>query len=80
MVGASVGVALREGDVEGWLLAIPVLVTGLLVVAALAVIWRTFCELYVVVIRIGEDLHALRRAAEGQGLLPPARTPPTPSA
>ena len=69
-IGTAVGTALREGELMGWLLAVPVLVAGLLIVAALAVLWRSFCELYVVVIRIGEDLTALRRAAEGQGVLP----------
>jgi len=48
--------------VMGWLLALPVLVAGMLVVAALAVLWRSFCEFYVVVIRIGEDLNALRQS------------------
>ncbi len=62
VIGVSVGVALREGDVMGWLLALPVLVAGILVVAALAVLWRSFCEFYVVVIRIGEDLNALRQS------------------
>ncbi len=62
VLGAAVGVALREGELLGWLLALPVLVAGLLVVAALAVLWRSFCEFYVVVIRIGEDLNALRQA------------------
>ena len=67
VVGAAVGVALREGDVQGWLLGIPVLVTGLLVVAALALLWRTFCEFYVIIFHIGEDLRALRKAAETDG-------------
>ena len=65
-IGGSVGVALREGDVMGWLLAIPVFVAGVLVVGALALLWRSFCEFYVVVIRIGEDLSALRQSAEAQ--------------
>ncbi len=68
-VGASVGVALREGAVMGWLAAIPVAVAGLLVVAALAILWRSFCELYVVIIQIGEDLTVLRQSAEIQGAL-----------
>ena len=66
VVGASVGVALREGDFLGWLLAAPVFVTGLLVVAALALIWRSFCEFYVVIFKIGEDLSALRKTAEAE--------------
>jgi hypothetical protein len=63
-IGASVGVALREGAVMGWLLALPVFVAGLLVVGALGILWRSFCEFYVVVIQIGEDLRALRVSTE----------------
>ena len=66
VIGAAIGVALREGEIQGWLLALPVLVAGLLVVFALAVLWRTFCEFYVVVIRIGEDLSALRLSSEAE--------------
>ena len=64
VVGASVGVAWREGSWAALLLALPVLVVGLLVVAALALIWRAFCEFFVAVIRIGDDLSALRRSSE----------------
>lgn len=79
VIGAAVGVALREGELMGWLLAIPTLVAGLLVIAIMGILWRSFCELYVVVIRLGEDIHVLRRSAEAQGVLPPAdgRNPPT---
>jgi hypothetical protein len=63
-IGASVGVALREGPLMGLLAAIPVAVAGLLVIAALAIVWRSFCEFYVVIIQIGEDLRAMRRTAE----------------
>jgi hypothetical protein len=78
VIGASVGGALREGELLGWLLAIPVFVAGLLAIAALAVLWRSFCELYVVLIRVGEDLHVLRLSAEARGSLP-RDEPPTPS-
>jgi hypothetical protein len=77
-VGATVGLALREGDVMGWLLALPVFITGLLVIGALAILWRSFCELYVVLIRIGDDLGAIRRAAESKGMIP-REDPPSPS-
>jgi hypothetical protein len=78
-IGAAVGGALREGEILGWILAVPVFVAGLLVIAALAILWRSFCEFYVVLIRIGEDLHTLRRAAEVQGVLQ-REEPPAPSA
>lgn len=63
VVGASIGVAWREG---GWaiLLAIPVLVLGLLMIFAAGLLWRAFCEFYVAIFRIGDDLAALRRVAE----------------
>ena len=80
VVGASIGMALREGDFIGWLLAIPVLVAGLLVVCGLGVIWRSFCEFYVVIVRLGEDVHALRRSSEAQAPAAPApRQPRTPA-
>jgi hypothetical protein len=64
VIGASIGVAWREGSWAALLLALPVLVVGLLVVAAMALIWRAFCEFFVAVIRIGDDLAALRRSAD----------------
>ena len=66
VVGASIGVAWREG---GWafLMAIPVLVVGLLVVAGMGLLWRAFCEFYVAIFRISDDLAALRRGAETEG-------------
>lgn len=66
-IGASIGVALREGAVMGWIAAIPVAVAGVLVVLALAILWRSFCEFYVVVMQIGEDLRALRGLKETEG-------------
>jgi hypothetical protein len=64
VVGGVFGVALRE---PGWMkvaLALPVLVGGLLVVTAMALIWRAFCEFYVALFRISDDLRAIRAAAE----------------
>ena len=43
---------------------VPGLIGGLLIVLAGGLIWRAFCEFYVVIFRIGDDLTALRRAAE----------------
>lgn len=71
MVGAAVGVALREESWIGVILAVPVLVAGLLVVAALVLLWRSFCELYVALFRLSDDLHAIRQATEAEQ----ARTP-----
>lgn len=63
-IGASVGTALREGFPMGILLGIALATAGLLVIAALAIVWRSFCEFYVVIIGIGEDLRALRQSSE----------------
>jgi hypothetical protein len=63
MIGATVGVAIQEGAM-GWLLALPALALGLLFAVVLAAIWRGFCEFYLVVFRISEDLRALRAQNE----------------
>ena len=65
-IGAAVGVALREGTFLGALVAIPVLVGGLLVIGALALLWRSFCEFYVAIFKISEDLSALRQDVEAE--------------
>ena len=64
VVGASVGIAIREQSWETWMLAIPALAGGLLIVLAGGLVWRAFCEFFVVIFRIGDDLAALRRVAE----------------
>jgi hypothetical protein len=63
-IGAAVGVALREDSLIGKLLAAPVLMGGLLVVGALILLWRSFCELYVALFRLSDDLHAIREATD----------------
>jgi len=68
VVGASVGVALREGSWAALLLAIPLLVGGLLAVGAAGLVWRAMCEFYVAIFRIGDDLAALRHAVENEGV------------
>jgi hypothetical protein len=61
-IGAAVGVAIRDPFPMGVLMAVPVAVVGLLVMAALLLIWRAVCEFYVAVFRISEDLRAMREA------------------
>lgn len=73
VVGAAVGVALREQSLMGILLAVPVLVAGLLVVAALVLLWRSFCEFYVAVFRLSDDLHALRLQSDAEAAAGRAR-------
>lgn len=62
-VGASVGLIINDG-LRGVLLAIPGLIIGVLVSAALVVIWRAFCELFGAVISISQDLRAMREQQE----------------
>ena len=67
VIGASLGVAIRALSERTWdtlLVVIPGLVGGLLMVLAGGLLWRAFCEFYVVIFRIGDDLSALRRVAE----------------
>ncbi len=64
VVGAAVGLALKEPGVGSLLLAFPVLVAGLLVAGALVLLWRAFCEFYVAIFRISEDLRALRQTSD----------------
>jgi hypothetical protein len=66
-IGAAVGVTLREGSWRGFLLAIPILVGGFLAMGALALLWRAFCEFYVAIFKISDDLRALRLTADREG-------------
>ncbi len=63
-IGAAIGVALKEQEIVGKLLAIPLAVAGILICFALVLLWRSFCEFYVAVFRIADDLKGLRIAAE----------------
>ena len=65
-IGAAVGVAIRDPFPFGLLLAIPVVVGGLLVMAALILLWRSFCEFYVAIFKISEDLAVLRADVEAE--------------
>ncbi|HTK36648.1 MAG TPA: DUF4282 domain-containing protein [Caulobacteraceae bacterium] len=79
VIGAAVGVAIRDGSLQGALLAIPVLVGGLLVIVALVLLWRGACEFFMAVFRIADDLAALRVVAERLTTTqqqPPAQQPP----
>ncbi|MDB5470412.1 MAG: hypothetical protein JWR84_1972 [Caulobacter sp.] len=77
IAGAAIGLAIKDGTVMGVLLAFPVFISGLLVLAAMTLLWRAFCEFYVAVFRISEDLRALRmsdsdaRARAGSPSKPP---------
>ncbi|MEI6439498.1 MAG: DUF4282 domain-containing protein [Alphaproteobacteria bacterium] len=62
IIGSAIGVAIREELLMGILLAVSILVGGSLVVTVLVLLWRAFCELYVALFRLSDDLHAIRLA------------------
>jgi len=66
VLGATVGVAIREGSILGVLLALGVLGIGVLGVAVAVLLWRAFCEFYVTIFKISEDLHVLRQDVEAE--------------
>ena len=63
-IGSAIGVAFREELLMGILLAVSVLIGGFLVVTILVLLWRSFCELYVALFRLSDDLHAIRLATD----------------
>jgi len=77
MVGAGVGLAIRDGSLAGLLAGAPVLIGGLLAMVALTLLWRATCEFYIAVFRISEDLRALRRNDEAAAARAPAPRAPT---
>ena len=60
VIGAAIGMASHEEGFRAVLLGLPVAVVGVLLLMIAALIWRSFCEFYVVVFRISDDLRALR--------------------
>ncbi len=65
-IGAAVGVAIRDPFPWGILMAVPVVVVGLVAMGALLLLWRSFCEFYVAIFRISEDLSAMRADMEAE--------------
>jgi hypothetical protein len=80
MVGAGVGLAIRDGSLAGLLLGAPVLIGGLLAMVALTLLWRATCEFYIAIFRISEDLRALRRNDEAAAAARTMPSTPRPSA
>lgn len=64
VAGIAVGTAIKEGVPMGILLALPVLVTGWLMVLIGILLWRAFCEFYMAVLNIADDLRYLRQFQE----------------
>ena len=65
-MGAAVGLVIRDPSLFGLLLAIPVVIGGFLVMGALILLWRSFCEFYVAIFKISEDLAVLRADVEAE--------------
>lgn len=72
VVGGAAGIAIREETPWGFFLALPFLVGGSLFILAALLLWRSFCEFYVAIFRIAEDLRFLRvtteQAAQARGM------------
>jgi hypothetical protein len=64
VVGGAIGLALNEPGWLAWVLAIPTVVIGLLVLFIAAMLWRSFCELYVALFQIAADLKVMRAYVE----------------
>jgi hypothetical protein len=77
IAGGAVGLVIRDLSLVGLALAVPVFVVGILVTAALAMIWRGACEFYLAVFRIADDLRALRLSQDAADR---AQNPPIPLA
>lgn len=67
VIGASIGVAIRDSNIFlGVLLALGILGVGSLGVGVGVLLWRAFCEFYVTIFKISEDLRALRQGVEAE--------------
>lgn len=75
VVGAAVGLALKEPGLGSILLAFPVLIAGLLAAGAMALLWRAFCEFYVAIFRISDDLRSLRQSRDAESAIIPRARP-----
>lgn len=75
IAGGAIGLAIRDFSLSGVALGIATFIVGLLVTAALGMIWRGVCEFYLAVFQIAEDLRALRLASDAAAAQP--STPPS---
>lgn len=67
VIGAAIGVAIRDSNILlGILLALGILGIGMLGVGVGVLLWRAFCEFYVTIFRISEDLSVLRTDVEAE--------------
>ena len=71
-VGAAVGLALRNLNLEALLLAVPAVIAAILTMLVIALLWRAACEFFLAVFSIAEDLHALRASEAAKAAPAPA--------
>lgn len=64
VAGTAVGEAIKEGMPWGFVLALPLLIVGWLMILIAALLWRSFCEFYMAVMNIADDLRYLRQHQE----------------
>eukprot|EP01042_Synura_sphagnicola_P033608 gene33608-43147_t len=58
--GIMIGTGLKDASVMGWLLSFGLSVIGWLGVMLAILVWRSFCEFYMAVMNIADDLRHLR--------------------
>jgi len=72
VAGVAIGNAIADGSVWGWMLAVPMIVIGWLVITVVIILWRVACEFITAVMGIAEDLRVLRQYQEKLAPLTPA--------
>ncbi len=84
VAGTAIGEAIKEGMPWGFVLALPLWIVGWLMILIAALLWRSFCEFYMAVMSIADDLRYLRQhqeklaspvAAPEANVVPPALDP-----
>ncbi len=79
VLGVAVGNAMSDLTVKGVLLSVPVLIGGWLAVLIGILLWRSFCEFYMAVLSIAEDLRVLRQYQEKLDQASAAAAPQAPA-
>ncbi len=64
MAGVSIGSALHDHDMMAWFLAVGVTIAGWLALLIGVLAWRAFCQFYMAVMNIADDLRYLRQFQE----------------
>jgi hypothetical protein len=75
-LGVAVGSAIKDSTVWGALLAFGVLIVSWLMVLIGVMLWRAFCEFYMAVLSIADDLRVLRQYQEKLEVGPQAQPKP----